>query len=233
MPESAFTRFWNSVKPPPAESWPPRSPEERDLRRRQRKLILITLSLVLAMASGTAMYNYISSAPQRAEKEYLEGMKLMSPGKYPDAISHFNRALEIKPQYPEVYLERANAHRMQGEMDLALADYQAAVNLNPSAAPAHNGIAMIYLERHDPAHAIEELTRSISLQPTTDAYYQRGQIYESQGEHQKAIDDYDRAIAEQRDAPFVYLARATARHNLGDEEGAAADRATAQQILNH
>ncbi len=233
MSESAFTRFWNSVKPPPRENRPPLSPEDLRLRRRQRKLILATLGFLAAVAAGVAIFNYVSSAPQRAEKEYQEGMRLMSPGQYLGAIGHFNRALEISPRYPQVYLERANAHRMLGESGPALADYQAAVNLNPSAVPAHNGIAMIYLERHDNARAIEELTQSINLQPTTAADYQRGQIYESQGEHQKAVDDYDRAIAEQPDEPFVYLARAVARHNLGDEQGAAADRAAAQQILHH
>lgn|SRR5487761_2310694 len=233
MSESAFTRFWNSVKPPPREIRPPLSPEDLRLRRRQRQLILVTIAIALAVAGGVAIFNYASSAPQRAEKEYQEGMRLMTPGQYLGAIGHFNRALEIRPRYPQVYLERANAHRMLGETDPALADYQAAVNLNPSAVPAHNGIAMIYLERHDNARAIEELTQSINLQPTTDAYYQRGQIYESQGDHRKAVDDYDRAIAEQPDEPFVYMARAAARHNLGDEQGAAADRAAAQQILHY
>jgi len=40
------------------------------------------------------------------------------------------------------------------EIDAALADFQSAADLNPTLADAHNGIAMIYVERHDQRHAL-------------------------------------------------------------------------------
>jgi tetratricopeptide (TPR) repeat protein len=233
MPQSAFTRFWNTVRPPLKSSPPAVSSEVIALRRRQRRLVLITAAVGAAVAAGVASYSYISSAPQRAEKEYQDGMRLMGPGKYPDAVVHFTRALSIYQQLPDAYLERGNAYRILGEPDAAIADYRAATDLNPNLAAAHNGIAVIYLERHDFNHALEELNKSITLQPTVDAYYQRGQIRESQGNHQKAIEDYDRAIAEQPDAPYMYRARALAKANLGDQDGAHDDRTIANQIERH
>jgi tetratricopeptide (TPR) repeat protein len=230
MQESALNRFWNMIKPPPAGNRPPVSAKDLEIRKRRRKLIYITLSALAVIGIVGAIVNYIASAPQRAEKQFQEGMKHMNPGQYPQAITDFNRALEIKPQYPEVLLQRANAHKILSEIDAALADYQAAADLNSNLAPAHNGIAMIYVERHDARHALEELNKSISLEPTTDAYYQRGEIFESQGEHQKAIQDYDQAIAQARDAPFIYLSRALAKQNSGDEAGARADRMIAARI---
>ena len=233
MPESAFTRFWKTVKPPTIDNRPPESAKVVELRRRQRRLIMITVSVILVGAAVTGIVMFISSAPQRADKEFQDGMKMMSPGKYPDAIVHFNRALSIYAQLPDALLERGNAHRILGEPDEALADYQAATDLNPSLAAAHNGIAMIYIERHDMRHALERLNKAISLQPSVEAYYERGQILESQGDHKKAIEDYDRAIAEQRDSPYMYRARALAKSNLGDMEGAHADRQIADQIEHH
>jgi len=185
---------------------------------------------LLVIAAGAGVITYIGSAPQRADKEFQEGMKLMRPGKYPEAIVHLTRTVNISPQRPEAYLERGNAYRSLGQSDAALADFQQASDLNPSLADAHNGIALIYIERHDSRHALEELNKSIVLQPTIEAYYQRGEILEAQGEHRKAIDDYDQAIAIARDAPYVYLARATAKANLGDVEGAHADRAYASTL---
>jgi tetratricopeptide (TPR) repeat protein len=79
-------------------------------------------------------------------------------------------------------------------------------------------------------NALEELGKSIATQPNIEAYYQRGMIFESQGEHQKAIDEYNLAIALARDAPEIYLARATAKANLGDQEGAHADRLFAREL---
>jgi tetratricopeptide (TPR) repeat protein len=232
MPESAFSRFWNEVILPPVDKRPV-PPKVTALKQRQRRLVMTTLAAVAALAAGGGVFFYISYAPQRAEKEFLEGMKLMSPGKYPDAIVHFTRALEIHSQLPDAYIERGSAHRILGETDAALADFQAAVDLNPTLADAHNGLAMIYLDRRDQSHALEELNKSIGLHPTVDALFQRGQILDAQGNHQKAINDFDRAIEENRDAPYMYRARALAKANLGDPEGAHADRLLAAELERH
>ena len=233
MSDSAFSRFWESIKPgvdPNAHKIPPKVIE---MRRRQRRLIAAAIAVVVGISVSIVTYNYIAGAPERAEQEFQAGMRSMSPGKYPDAVAHFTRALSLNNQLPNAYLERGTANRILGEADAALADFQAAADLNPTLPEAHSGIAMIYLERHDLTHALEHLSKSISLHPTVEALYQRGQIYENQGQHQKAIADYDRAIAEENDAPYMYLARALAKLNLGDAEGARADRETARKIEGH
>jgi len=234
MPDSALSRFRKMVaSPAPPDNRPPESAKVLELRRRQRKLITITVGIIVALGGGAFIYQYASNGQQRAEKEFQDGMKLMSPGKYQDAVVHFTKAIAIYGQLPDAYLERGNAHRVLGEPDEALADYQAATDLNPSLAAAHNGIAMIYIERHDPRHGLEHLNKALSLQPSVEAYYERGQILESQGKHQKAIEDYNRAIAEKTDSPYMYRARALAKINAGDVEGAHADRQLADKMEHH
>lgn len=233
MSESAFGRFWNMVKPPVDGNRPAVSAKVLEIRRRQRRLIMISIAGLVVLAAAGGVFAYIANAPQRADKEFLEGMKLMRPGAYPDAVARFTRALDIAGPRAEAYLQRGDAHRALGEADAALADFQAAVDLNPSLVDAHNGIAVIYIERHDSRHALEELNRSIALQPTIEAYYQRGEILESQGEHQKAIGDYDLAIEVAPDAPYMYRARAMSREKLGDIDGAHADRAIARELEHH
>lgn len=203
------------------------------MRRRQKRLILITTAFLAAVGAGVWTFNYVTTAPERAEKEFQEGMKYMGPGRYPTAVTHFTRALEIYNQMPNAYLERGNANRILGEPDAALADYQTAADLNPRLPEAHSGIAVIYLERHDIPHALEHLSKSIALHPTVEAFYQRGQILETRGEHDKAIEDFNRAIAEQPDAPYMYRSRALSKANLGDADGARADRAIAFKIEHH
>ena len=181
MSESRLSRFWNMVKPPPAGPRPAASMETLAQRRRQRRLVMITLGVLAAIGAGIGVFEYIDSAPQRADKEFDQGMKLMHPGKYPDAVEHFSRVLSISGQRSDAYLERGNAHHSLGESDAALADFQAAADLNPSLAAAHNGIAAIYIERKDARHALEELGKSIAIRPTIEGYYQRGMILESPG----------------------------------------------------
>ncbi len=232
MSDSAFNRIWNTVKLPAADPRPG-APNTIALKRGQRRLVIVTLASIFILAAAGGVFYYISDAPQRADKEYKEAMKFMSPGKYPDAVVHFTQALAIYPQLPDAYLERGNAHWTLGELDAALADFQAASDLNPTLADSHSGMAMIYLARRDQRHALEELNKSIALRPTVDAFFQRGQILDAQGDHQKALEDFDRAIAQNRDSPYMYRARALAKANLGDTEGAHADRQIAAHLERH
>jgi tetratricopeptide (TPR) repeat protein len=176
------------------------------------------------------VYNYISSAPQRADVVFQAGMKLMSPKSYPDAIAQFTKAIEIYPQLGEAYLERGVAHRYLGETELAFADFDRAIDVNPNLAHAYTARGSAYRARGDVKRALDDFTKSIAIEPNLDAYYERGQTYESLGEHQKAIDDYDQAIAQMRDAPHVYRARSLARRNLGDIAGYEADRDHARSV---
>lgn len=228
MSESRFSRFWNLVKPPPDPDRPKVSAQVLALRRRQRRLVLMGLAVLLVIGGAVGIFAYIENAPQRSDKEFQVGMQSMRPGQYPQAIVHFTRALSIPRA--DAYMQRGNAHRAMGEPDLALSDYQAAIDLNANLAEAHNGIALIYIERRDSRHALEELNKSLALQPNIDGFYQRGQILEALGEHQKAIDDFNQGISVARDAPYMYRARAMAKEKLGDLDGAHADRTFAYSL---
>jgi tetratricopeptide (TPR) repeat protein len=228
MAESLFTRFWNVLKPPPAVPKPDATSLAQ--RRRQRRLVRIAFGVILLAAAGAWIYNYIASAPQRADVVFQAGMKLMSPGTYAAAIAQFNKAIEIWPQSGEAYLERGVAHRYLGETEQALADFDKAIDVNPNLARAYSARGGIYRARGDVKRALEDFTKSISIQSNVDAYFERGQTYEALGQHQKAIDDYNSAIAELPEAPYVYRARSLARRNLGDTAGYEADRDKARNF---
>jgi tetratricopeptide (TPR) repeat protein len=225
---SFLARWWNSIKPLPEEA-SRRAPVPAQ-KRRQRRLIKRTVGLVALAVAGWYVYGYIASAPERANTQLQEGMRKMQPGAYREAVARFDRAIGIKPDLAEAYLERGIAHHFLGETEPALADLDKALDLNPDLAAAYNERGAIYRQRGDPRKAIEELSKSIKAQNTTDGYYQRGQAYESLGQHQKAIEDYDQAVAQMRESPFVYRARALAKDKLGDTEGAKQDRAKADSI---
>ncbi len=225
---SFLTRWWQSIKPLPEQS-SRRAPVTAQ-KRKQRRLIWRTVGVVALAGAGWYVYDYIGSAPERANAQLQAGMQKMQPGAYREAITRFDRAVSIMPQLAEAYLERGIAHHFLGETEPALADLDKALELNPDLAAAYNERGAIYHERGNTQKAIEELSKSIKTQATTDGYYQRGQAYESLGQHQKAIEDYDQAVAQMRESPYVYRARALAKDKLGDTEGAKQDRAKADDI---
>jgi tetratricopeptide (TPR) repeat protein len=231
MTEPFFSRLWNAVKPPPPVYRPGKEPSSH--KRRQRRLLLITAGVAALGFAAWGVYAYIASAPQRAQQEFQAGMRFLEPKNYQRAVGSFSRSIDIWPRISDAFYERGIAYRAMGKTDLALADFDKAIELNPNMDRAYASRGLIYRERGDIRGAVEQFTKSINIRATVDAYYQRGQTYESLGEHQKAIEDYDYAIAVLRDAPHVYRARSLAKRNLGDIEGADADREKAKTFERH
>jgi len=223
MSESAITRLWNAVKPPPPAEKRVKKPMTAQ-RRKQWKMIGGVFAILLLGGVGWEVYAFITSAPDRAKAKFDEAMKDMGPGNYQKAIEGFTKAIAIWPQLTDGYVERAIAQHYLSQDDRAMADLDQALQIDANSASAHLVRGQIFRDRHNAQGAMDEFTKSIQAQPGLDAYYERGQIYESQGEHAKAIADYDQAIAYLRYAPHVYRARAYAKANMGDAEGAKADR---------
>jgi tetratricopeptide (TPR) repeat protein len=228
MAKSVFERVWDVIKPPPAVGRP--GAAKKKLSAKQKRLLKMTLGAIVVLGGAWSVYAYIAAAPQRADKEYQAGVKLMGPARYKEAIDHFSRAVDIWPQLGEAYLQRGIAHHYLNEDDEAIADYFKTIDINPRLARAYSGLGSIYRARGDARKAIEQYTKSVEIESNVDAYYERGQTYESLGDHQKAIDDYNRAIAEMPDAPFIYLSRGAARRNLGDMDGFRDDQKMARSL---
>jgi tetratricopeptide (TPR) repeat protein len=255
MPESGLKRFWNAIKPPPAvprrpsehsptrsgSFWeflkpppaaggPPKTERSPEERRRRKRLVLGTAAAILIAGGAWGIYAYIASAPQRAQAVLQEGKALVAQGKYQEAVERFTRATDIWPPLAAGYFERGLAHRNLRQTDAAAQDFEQAISADSNLTEAHTSLGAIYRERGDLKNAVKEFTLAINLGSTVEANYQRGQMYESLGEHQKALEDYNQAIGGMPDSPFVYRARALTRANLGDAEGAKDDRQKADLI---
>lgn len=223
MPESAFTRLWNAIKPPPPAEKRVRKPMTAQ-RRKQWMMISGVLIALLAGGAAWEIYGYVSSAPDRARAKFDEAMKNMGQGNYERAVNGFSRALSIWPQMADAYIERGVARHYLKDDDQALADLDHATQIDPSLGAPYTVRGTIYRDRGDMQRAMQAMTKGIDVQPGLDAYYERGQLYEALGDHAKAIEDYDQAISYMRYAPHVYRARAYAKAGMGDEEGAKTDR---------
>jgi tetratricopeptide (TPR) repeat protein len=227
-----WKRFWNAIKPPPAVESRDEgiSSEEKQKRRR---LLMVSAVVLAAGALAWGVYLYVASAPMRAERAFEDGMRLMGSGDYKGAAGRFTDAVRIWPQLAAGYFERGLAREDMNQPDAAMEDFGLALGLDPNMGPAHTALGKIFRDRGDLTRAMNEFTVSIDLNSNTDALYQRGQVHESLGQHQQAIHDYDAAIHEQPDAPYVYRARAMSKDALNDHEGAEQDRRIAIQIEIH
>jgi tetratricopeptide (TPR) repeat protein len=219
-----YSRMWDSLRPPSAV------PSGRAaMSSGQRTMVLITLAIVIPGAAIWGIIDYVAGAPQRARLAYEDGMSRLGPNDFAGAVTKFSDSIAIS-ETAVAYLERGNAYKNLNQNDKALEDWGRAIELDSGLAAAYTARATHFLVAGEYAKALPDLDKSIQLEPSVDAYFQRGKVYAALGEHGKAIEDYDRSIVERREAPYVYLARSMAKRALGDEEGYRQDQQTAAEL---
>ncbi|RVT94358.1 tetratricopeptide repeat protein [Sphingomonas crocodyli] len=117
-------------------------------------------------------------------------------GRFEQAIRHYDRAIDLAPDYFEALNNRGNALNDHQRTDEAIASFDQAIKLNPNYAEAHmnRGIALRRAKRFEDALAAG--TRSIKLNPAcAEAYNNRGNALIAIGRLDAALVDFDEAIA--------------------------------------
>jgi Tfp pilus assembly protein PilF len=138
-------------------------------------------------------------------------------------------------QLASVYTRRAFL-RQEKQPDLALADYDAALKVEPTSADALNGRAWLHMARSEYDVAIEDLNKAVNLWPVTSAitaHYYRGYAFLKLEDYPKALADLNEAqkLADstevlQKKPPNnadIYLTRGEVQQALGDNVSALKD----------
>jgi tetratricopeptide (TPR) repeat protein len=98
------------------------------------------------------------------------GDALDQKGRVDEAISHFQKALEIKPDYASACNNLGHALRQKGRVDEAIADYQKALEIKPDYAEAHNNLGNALLQKGRVDEAIDHFQKALQLKPADPAF---------------------------------------------------------------
>jgi serine/threonine-protein kinase len=88
---------------------------------------------------------------------------LLDMRRYDDAMRYARRAQEINPRWIESMTVAGNIRTFSGNPELAIAEYQRALELEPSHALTNHFLGRAYLAKGQFAKAIEQLRRSNEL----------------------------------------------------------------------
>jgi predicted O-linked N-acetylglucosamine transferase (SPINDLY family) len=143
------------------------------------------------------------------------------------ALEFLQRALVLRPDFPEALYNQAKLLADEERYDEALAAYERCVRLVPQFADALNnrGTVLAKLGRHD--EALTSYDTCLAISRTADTLYNRGNALVALGRHEEALASYDASLAAAPDT----LATLTNRANLlvslrrYDEALASCDRA--------
>lgn len=116
----------------------------------------------------------------------------------------------------------------QKDYPTALGEFQKAANDDDREAESYRQEGIVYYKMQDYEHAIALLEKSLSAMKfkkasfSRDIYFYLGEIYQIQGEDDKALEIYDKLIAEDKDATASFL-RGKLYLNQHEDEKATAD----------
>jgi type IV pilus assembly protein PilF len=131
------------------------------------------------------------------EAHYALGHVRFLLRKYRDGITSFKRALSIDPGYSEAHNYLGRVYAAQGEFDLAIASYEAALK-NPKyltpEAPYWN-LALVFMRQKRYRYAVQALNNALLMKPGTVSLHNLlGKAHSRMGQTEKAIEAFKEAI---------------------------------------
>lgn len=133
----------------------------------------------------------------------------LSQNKDNEAIQHYNDGVN---------------HEATGQPDLALADYNQSIQINPNYANAYNNRGLIYYDKTEYDLALADFNQAITLAPTDNAgYNNRGLVYLQKKEFDLALADFDQAIQRDLNNAMSYSNRGLVYVNKNEYDLALSD----------
>jgi eukaryotic-like serine/threonine-protein kinase len=145
-----------------------------------------------------------------------------------ESQANLEQAARIDGHIPAVYVSLGRIHDALGKRDLALQEFQHALDLDQRNALALRGLAEVYQHSGKNADAEAMFKQAIALQPNDwEGYNLLGNFYDEQSRYPESISEYKRAIALTPDNADAYL-------NLGAtylDAGSPQDLSLAEEAL--
>jgi tetratricopeptide (TPR) repeat protein len=194
---------------------------------------LIGLSIFL-ISNGNAASNTSGQGPdstealteqQRNTLDYAnKGFKFFKKRQFDQAISYFDKAIELNPGVTLCYLARGQIYLKKKQIDKAISDFNKTIELNPQIMDAYIFRASAYFFGDQIDNAIVDYNKVIEMKPeNADIYNLRGNAYYKKRQVDKAISDYTRAIEINSGLAAAYYNRGSSYFFYGKIELASND----------
>ncbi len=137
----------------------------------------------------------LAKRPDNPRAHYNLGVALGGVGRMPEAISHFERALQLKPRYADAEINLGVALTCLGRMQEAIAHFDRAVQLKPDYADAQYNLGLALASVGRVQDTIAHFERAVQLKPQdAEAECNLGVALSSVGRVREAIAHFERAL---------------------------------------
>ncbi len=149
------------------------------------------------------------------------GAALKEWGRIDEAIAHFRRALEIRPDYPDAQLNLANALAEKGDLNAARKAFEKALRGTTDDADVHYNLGIALIARGKLDEAEEEFRKALKIHPNhAQALMNLGSVLGQKGDNLGAIKYLTRAVEIKPDYARAHFNLAVALSIEGNYKGA-------------
>jgi tetratricopeptide (TPR) repeat protein len=172
--------------------------ERRQLNELLTQTLLSAVNLsslpnaVEPIPSSTSGSNQTASAGKTATEYFESGKAFAAKGDFKNALTEFDQAAKMDPANGLVFFHRAIAREKLGQIDEAIADYNAVILLRTSLREAHFNRGTLLLNKKEYKPAIADFNAAIKLDPKYEsAIYNRGLGYYNSNNLYAALADFN------------------------------------------
>jgi len=145
-----------------------------------------------------------------------KGYSMMVSGQYRDAITAFDKAIELNPAYDRAYSARGLSYAKTDEPERGINDCSKAIELKPYYAETYINRSYAYFKSRHYYEAIKDAERAIEINPKiAKAYNMKGLCHLAGKTYSQAIEDFDMAIKLNPKWGSPYSNRCLAYHQYG------------------
>ena len=165
--------------------------------------------------------NIANDAEESANKALAYSLFTQAKGEYGNrAIDLYTQAIEIYPT-KDAFNNRGNAYSKRRRFDLAIIDYNSAIEMDTNYADAYHNRGNTYYRMHEYNKAILDFNKSIALDgDDAESYISRGATYLRKGVYEKAVDDFKMTLELDPDYYEAYCNLGDAFFAKGDSDNA-------------
>src|SRR5205085_2133299 len=130
-----------------------------------------------------------------AELRYEEGLELTKARRYQDAVSAYQQAIILNPDFAEAYHELGFAFFKLGKYEESVASSQQAIKLKPDNSDTYRNLGLAYQALRRWKAAMEAFTKSLKIKPGDAAtHYNLGLVLKNNNDIDAAIESFKETI---------------------------------------
>ncbi|QIR35571.1 tetratricopeptide repeat protein [Tolypothrix sp. PCC 7910] len=176
---------------------------------------ILAATFILGVCGAVGIFIIDGIHTNNATELYKQGNTLYDLQRYQDALAVYDKAVDIRPGYPQGWYGKGKTLAELKQYKEALAAYDKAIQILPDYVEAWSarGLALANLQRYQ--EAIASFDKALQLEGNSpNIWNAKGEALSSLKQYDNAIKAYDRAIELQKSYEIAWENKGLALHNL-------------------